>query len=333
MIKFDPRWSGDHGIGRVSRILDERLCLPHLDITGRPSSPFDPFRLFIAMLKLPNNVAVFSPGYNAPMFVVRPYIFTILDLNHIDRPENSSFLKRMYYYCVMRRAAHKAFRVLTISEFSRQRIIDWAGIDPCRVVNVSCGVDTRYSPDVTPYVPGFPYLLCVSNRKAHKNEPRVVTAFAKANINNNIRLILTGHASEQLMVLCKQLGVEHRVSFVGHVAEADLPGLYRGALLLLFPSLYEGFGLPVVEAMASGIPVITSKTTSLSEVAGNAAFLVDPTNTSEITHAIEKVLNNENLRAELITNGLARAKTFSWDSVAAKVQVVLDDLELSQGAR
>ena len=226
MIMFDPRWSGDHGIGRVSRILDERLCLPHLDISGRPSSPFDPFRLFSAMLKLPNNSAVFSPGYNAPLFVVRPYIFTILDLNHIDRPENTSVLKRMYYHYVMRRAAHKAFRVLTISEFSRQRIIDWAGA--CRVVNVSCGVDYRYSPDVTPYVSDFPFLLCVSNRKAHKNEARVVEAFASANIQTDIRLVFTGHASEQLMLLCRQLGVEKYVVFLGRVPEENLPGLYRG---------------------------------------------------------------------------------------------------------
>jgi len=325
-VLIDSRWSGDHGIGRFSRVLDERLCLPHLKITGKPSSPVDPFKLLIAMLKLPKDCAVLNPGYNAPLFVVRPYIFTILDLNHIDRPENSSFFKRLYYRLIMRRAVHNAFKVLTISEFSRQRILDWSNIDPSRVVNVSCGVDPRYNTTVKPYVPSFRYLLCVSNRRAHKNEPRIVEAFAKANIHTEIRLLFTGPASKQLIILCKHLGVENRVSFLGRIPEEDLPGLYRGAQLLLFPSLYEGFGLPVVEAMACGIPVITSNSTSLAEVAGDAAYLVDPTNTPEIAHAVERILADDDLRKNLVAKGLERAKAFSWDHVAARVQAVINEL-------
>lgn len=326
IIKFDPRWSGDHGIGRVSRILDAQLCLPHLAISGKPSSPLDPLRLFFAMLKLPNNCAVFSPGYNAPLFVVRPYVFTILDLNHIDRPENSSFFKRLYYRFIMRRAAHKAFRVLTISEFSRQRIIDWSGIDPCRVVNISCGVDSCYTPNVAPFASDFPYLLCVSNRKAHKNEPRVVEAFAKANIDSDIRLYFTGNVNEQMMSLCQQLGIQDRVVFMGRIPENDLPGLYRGALALVFPSLYEGFGLPVIESMACGTPVITSNTTSLAEVAGDAALLVDPLSIEQISTRIEWICTDMNLRETLIERGLIQAKKFNWDMVAYKVKIVLDDL-------
>jgi len=326
MIVFDLRWSGDHGIGRVSRMLDERLRLSHLSISGKPSSPLDPLRLLIAMLKLPKDYAVFSPGYNAPLFVVRPFIFTILDLNHIDRPENSSFLKRMYYHYVMRRAAHNAFKVLTISEFSRQRIIDWAGIDPFRVVNVGCGVDSQYTPNGTSFAADFPYLLCVSNRKAHKNEPRVIAAFAKANISTDIRLLFTGNISDHMYLLCQQLGVEKRVVFLGRFPEQDLPGLYRGALALLFPSLYEGFGLPVVEAMACGTPVLTSNVTSLPEVAGDAAILVDPISIDEITRAIEKLCNDRELRKVLASKGLIQAAKFSWDDVAARVKVVLDEL-------
>src|SRR6266702_5916079 len=114
----------------------------------------------------------------------------------------------------MRRAAHNAFRVLTISEFSRQRIIDWAGIDPSRVVNVSCGVCSYYTPEVTPFASGFSYLLCVSNRKAHKNELRVIMAFAKANIDTRISLLLTGNINEKIKSLCQQLGVEKLVVFM-----------------------------------------------------------------------------------------------------------------------
>lgn len=325
-IFYDSRWSGEHGIGRVSRILDDSLCLPHLNISGKPSSPFDTFRLFIRMLKLPNNSAVLSPGYNAPIFVVRPYIFTVMDLNHIDRPENSSFLKRLYYRYVMKRAAHKAYKVLTISEFSRQRIIDWSGIEPSSIINISCGVDSCYTSNVIPFATDFPYLLCVSNRKAHKNEPRLIEAFAMANIDSNINLFFTGDVNEQVLSLCQQFKVEKRVYFIGRVPEKDFPGLYRGALALVFPSLYEGFGLPVIEAMACGTPVLTSNTTSLPEVAGDAAILVDPLSVEQIAAGIERLCTDFDLREILIKRGIAQAKKFSWDTVISKVKVVLTEL-------
>lgn len=325
-IYFDNRWTGDHGIGRVSRILDDKLCLPSLNISGKPSSPFDPFRLFIAMLKTPKNSAVFSPGYNAPLFIIRPYIFIIHDLNHIDRPENSSFLKRLYYHYVLKRAARKAYKVLTVSEFSRQRILAWAGIEPSSIVNISNGVDPCYTPDVIPFASDLPYLLCVSNRKEHKNELRVIEAFSRANIDLNIHLFFTGDVNDQVLSLCQHFKVEKRVAFMGRVSEEDLPGLYRGALALVFPSLYEGFGLPVIEAMACGTPVITSNTTSLPEVAGDAAILVDPLSVEQITTGIERLCTNLELREILSKRGIVQAKKFSWDTVVNNVEEVLTEL-------
>jgi glycosyltransferase involved in cell wall biosynthesis len=327
MIFFDSRWIGNHGIGRFARVLDERLGLKHLAIGGSPSSPFDPLRLLFAMLfRTPKKAGVFSPGYNAPLFIVRPYVFSIMDLNHIDRPENSNFLKRLYYRFIMRRAARGAFRVLTISQFSMRRIVDWADVDPSRVNNVGCGVDACYHPDVPPYSPGYRYLLCVSNRKGHKNEPRVLEAFAKAAINPDIRLIFTGHANDVLASRCRQYGCEDRVVFVGRVAEEELPSLYRGAVALVFPSLYEGFGLPVVEAMACGTPVLTSNTTSLPEVAGDAALLVDPLSVDEIAAGIERLCTDIALRENLQRKGLLQAARFSWSDVAARVESVLAGL-------
>jgi glycosyltransferase involved in cell wall biosynthesis len=327
VIVFDSRWIGDHGIGRFARILDKRLGLAHLAIGGSPSSPFDPLRLLFAMLfRTPRKACVFSPGYNAPLFVVRPYVFSIMDLNHIDRPENSSVLKRLYYRFILRRAARAAYRVLTISQFSMRRIVDWADIDPARVTNVGCGVDDCYRPDVPPYSPGYRYLLCVSNHKAHKNDPRVLEAFAQAAIDPDIRLIFTGHATDALLGRCRQHGVQDRVEFVGRVPEEDLPSLYRGALALVFPSLYEGFGLPVVEAMACGTPVLTSNTTSLPEVAGDATLLVDPLSVNEIAAGIERLCTDVVLRETLRRKGLMQAARFSWSDVAARVETVLGGL-------
>jgi len=324
---IDFRWAGDHGIGRVTRALDSRLNLTHLNIDGNPSSPLEPLRLFIAMTKLHKDTVVFSPGYNVPLFVVRPYIFIIHDLNHIDRSENSNLMKKIYYYFIMRRACHKAFRVLTVSEFSRQRIISWAHVPDDRVVNIGNGVDASYCPNVIPCTPGYPYLLCVGNRKAHKNEARVLDAFVKSEIDSDIRLVFTGNPSEELMNMCKKLNICDRIIFIGHINEKDMPGLYRGAIALVFPSLYEGFGLPVVEAMACGTPVITSKTTSLPEVAGDAALLVEPTSIDEIMIAIEQVCKDTSLRQELSEKGLKRVKMFHWDDVAHKAKNVLNQIE------
>jgi glycosyltransferase involved in cell wall biosynthesis len=248
-----------------------------------------------------------------------------MDLNHIDRPENSSAAKRIYYALIMRPAARKAYRVLTISEFSRKRIIDWAGVSPEHVINVGCGVDSSFHPKATAHAPGYPYMLCVSNRKKHKNEERVIHAFAQASIDPVIRLVFTGEENDETRKIVELLNLKNRVVFTGKVAEENLPGLYRGALALVFPSLYEGFGLPPLEAMACGTPVITSNITSLPEVVGDAAIMVNPLDVEKIAHAIQTLAEDNQLRQELGEKGLQRAKLFSWDKTAALTWKVLKE--------
>lgn len=325
-IYFDSRWLGNHGIGRFAQELLQRLDPPS-QLTGRlkPTDPLDVFYLSFKVL-VSRHAVWYSPGYNAPLFGLARYVLTIHDLNHVDQPANSSPLKRLYYRIVMRNACRRAARVLTVSEYSRGRIVEWSGVDPARVVNVGNGVSDAFSPEAVPYRPGFPYLLCVGNRKGHKNEERLLAAFAAAAIDASIRLAFSGPASQQLLALAGSLGVSDRVLFLGRIEEEQLPGIYRGALALLFPSLYEGFGLPVLEAMASGIPVLTSNRTALPEVAGDAALLVDPTDTPAISAAIERIVADESLRGKLVHRGLQRVKLFSWDAVAARVQSVLNEV-------
>lgn len=323
-IYFDARWIGDHGIGRVARVLDQKLGLPYLRIQGEPSSPFDTLRLLFAiLLNTKINSCIFSPGYNSPLFLFRPYIFTIYDLNHIDRSENSSFLKKIYYALIMRRACRKAAAVLTVSDYSRQRIIEWSGVNPAHVVNIGIGVDQAYSVNGDLHSPGYPYLLCVSNRKNHKNEPRILEAFSRAEIDSSIRLVMTGQPSYVLLAQAERFGIAERLVFAGRVPESDLPGYYRGAIALVFPSLYEGFGLPVIEAMACGTPVLTSKTTSLPEAAGDAALLVDPLSVDEISQGMEQLCKDASFRSLLIERGFKQAEKFSWNEVTDKVKAVL----------
>lgn len=323
-IYFDARWIGDHGIGRFARVVQQNFKMESIALIGKPTSALDPLRLlFFSLFKTRKNDCIFSPGFNAPLFFFRKFIFTVHDLNHVDRSENSSFLKRLYYSLILKRACRKAFRILTVSEFSRRRIADWAGVDIGRIVNVGNGVDASYNIDVTPYAPGYSYLLCISNRKDHKNEPRILEAFAQAQTDQTIHLVFTGRENAAMLALCDHFQVRQRVIFLGRVAEEDLPGLYRGAIALIFPSLYEGFGLPLIEAMACGTPVLTSTTTCLPEIAGDAAILVDPLSVTQIAAGIAQLCSNPALRANLREKGLQQGTKYSWDETVRKIDLVL----------
>lgn len=323
-IYFDARWVGDHGIGRFARVVQQNFNFESITLNGKPTSVLDPLRLlFFSILKTKEIDCIFSPGFNAPFFFFRKFIFTVHDLNHVDRPENSSLLKRIYYTLILKRACRKAFRILTVSEFSRQRIADWANIDIGRIINVGNGVDANYNFEVTPYAPGYSYLLCISNRKDHKNEPRILEAFGQAQIDQTIRLVFTGRENAAMRALCDQFQIGHRVVFLGRVAEKDLPGLYRGAIALIFPSLYEGFGLPLIEAMACGTPVLTSTTTCLPEIAGDAAILVDPLSVPQIAAGMAELCSNPILCADLREKGLLQGAKYSWNETVRKIDQVL----------
>ena len=323
MLYYDPRWRGKHGIGRFASAVLEKLQGEPLRLTGSPAAPLDLFRLSFALNQVHPGSVFFSPGYNAPLFSRVPFIFTLHDLNHIDRPENSSPLKRLYYFLVLKRACRRAAYVLTVSNYSKSRIVEWSGLPVDRVVNVGNGVDAAFQPGVDPYLPGYPYLLCVGNRKLHKNEFRVVTGFSQSRVPPEMRLIFSGNQSLELAAHIEKMRMTERVVFAGSVPESRLPSLYKGAVALVFPSLYEGFGLPVIEAMACGTPVITSNTTSLPEVAGDAALLVDPESVDEIAAAIGMLVNDRALQEELRKKGYQQAAKYTWARTSERVLEVL----------
>jgi glycosyltransferase involved in cell wall biosynthesis len=323
MIYADQRWIGNHGIGRFARHVLASLDYRPVRLTAHPAAPFDPWRLARALDKLTRADLFFSPGYNTPLYCKSPFVFTIHDLSHIFCPENSSLAIKMYYSTIMKRACHRAAKILTVSQFTRKQIVEWSGVLPEKVVNVGCGVDAAYHPEGDSYGLPFPYLLCVSNRKRHKNEFRVVDAFAKAAIDRRMHLVFTGEPTSDLLRRIEHLQVRPRIDFVGLVPESKLPALYRGATALIFPSLYEGFALPVVEAMACGTPVVTSNVSAMPETAGDAALLVDPSSMQQIADAIQQVVSDKSLREELQKKGLARAARSSWARTAAGVQALL----------
>ena len=223
----------------------------------------------------------------------------------------------------MKRACQRALGILTVSEFTRMQIVDWSGVSAEKVFNVGCGVDPAYQPAENSYGLQFPYLLCVSNRKRHKNEFRVVEAFARADLPAGMHLVFTGGPTAELTDCIEHFHITQRVYFAGVVPETKFPSLYRGAEALVFPSLYEGFGLPILGAMGCGTPVVTANVTAMPEVAGGAALLVDPTSVEQIARAMEQIVSGTTLRQQLRRRGLARSAEFSWASTAARVRELL----------
>jgi glycosyltransferase involved in cell wall biosynthesis len=326
VIYADQRWIGNHGIGRFARHVLAGLEYQPVPLASHPAAALDSVRLARVLRDLGNEDLFFSPGYNAPLFCRARFIFTIHDLTHIHCPESSRPELQLYYATVMKRACRRAARILTVSEFTRKEIVRWSGVPPEKVVNVGNGVEPTYRPEGDSYGLPFPYLLAVSNRKPHKNEFRIVEAFARADLDCGLHLAFTGQPTPELAEWVEKLRVGGRVEFLGPVPEERLPSLYRGAQALIFPSLYEGFGLPIVEAMACGTPVVTSNVTAMPETAGDAALLVDPRSVEQITHAMQRVVEDTSLRHELKKIGITRVAQLSWESTSRRAGQLLAEL-------
>ncbi|HBM2917656.1 TPA: glycosyltransferase family 4 protein [Klebsiella michiganensis] len=324
-FNFDSRWCGEHGIGRfANEIRKANVNFTDLPLSGNPAGKFDVLKLTYFLLKDCNYF--YSPGYNAPLCFLRRCVITIHDLNHIDLSYNSSILKKIYYKVVLKRACKHCALIFTVSDFSKKRIVEWSGVRADKIIVVGNGVSEEFSQDCIPHSPGYKYIFIVGNRKEHKNEERAILAFIHAQIDQDVKLVFSGDPSEKLIELAKIHNAESRVIFSGRLSNNKLAEYYKGAEFLLFPSLYEGFGLPVIESMACGTPVITSDNTSLGEVAGDAAYLIDPYDQAQITKAIEELYFNNDLRAVLQKKGLERTKLYSWKKTIAKVEASLNSL-------
>jgi glycosyltransferase involved in cell wall biosynthesis len=328
-ILYDARWTGNHGIGRFAGELQKLLpgMIP-FQARRRPFHPLDPALLGAALWRLKPKL-FFSPGYNSPLGWPGAFVFTLHDLNHLRVPENSNALKRAYYKHIIKPACHRAQCVLTVSEYSKQEIAAWAKVKEDRIINVGNGVAPAFSPAGRKYDPGYPYLLYVGSRKTHKNLPRLLNAYAISGVRKDVRLLLSGQPDQQLVREIDRLGLAGDVAFKDLSTDGPLSDAYRGAVAFVFPSLYEGFGLPPLEAMACGVPVLTSNVCSLPEVMGDAAILVQPLNVQEIADGITQLVEDSSLRARLRERGLRRARAFSWDETARRTIGALQPIILS----
>ena len=282
---------------------------------------------------LPRQVGgelLWSPCNTGPLRV-RKQVVTIHDLAFRDCPGAFSRAFTAWYGWLLPRLANRVRRIITVSEFSRQRIVECLQVAPERVCVVPNGVDRRFHPVDPPQraaVAGrlkLPrrYVLSIGSLEPRKNLRGLLRAWELlGSACAGCSLVLCGVRSHVFRD-AGLTGLPDDVILPGYVADEHLPALYSGAEMFVYPSLYEGFGLTVLEAMACGTPVVCSSTTSLPEVAGDAAVTVEPTDAAALSAAIGRVLGDRRLRAELGERGLARAAQFSWEHTAAETWRVL----------
>jgi glycosyltransferase involved in cell wall biosynthesis len=261
-------------------------------------------------------------NYTPFSFGEGPTLINLYDLSFIRHPEwhPKDRVKHLEKYCL--KQLSKANAIITISEFSKKEIIHLLNIDPTKIHITYPGVNSDFSPEGK-RMERLPdrYILFLGNLEPRKNLPVLLTAYQSLprNLRDRNSLVLAGTRAWQTNKLEKKIHLlqkDEKIILTGYVPQAMLPNLYRGASLFVYPSFYEGFGLPVLEAMASGVPVITSKTTSLPEVVGDAGVLVNPYDADELKEAMIKVLEDPKIRREMSEKGPERAKLFSWEKCA-----------------
>lgn len=320
-ILFDQRWIGPHGIGRFAQEVAAHTHFQSLGLSGSPLVWQDPWRLRQA-LKTLRPAHFFSPGFNAPLGRPCDFSFTIHDLIHLAFPAEQSLPKKLYYRWIIRPATRNASVVFTVSEYSRRRIVEWSGVAEQKVVVCGNGVDERFFQAGPGWQHPRPYLLYVGNQKPHKNVEALISAYAKSRVAPDVDLLLTGQFSADVAQVVNEEKLGGKVVALGSVSEQDLPALYRGAQALVMPSLYEGFGLPVVEAMAAGTPVLSSNRTSLPEVGGDAVLYFEPDHLDSMVEALNQI-SDSTLMQQLRLAGPVRAAKFCWPDVAQRITAAI----------
>lgn len=302
----------------------------------RPASP----RFHIRLLQEPFNRRLFRtldlfhstyqrlPSYDG----LAPYLGTLHDIFYFSQPEMGSTRTRERWQARYRDVARRSRLVMTLSEFSRQEIIRLLGAEPDRVRVVPLAPSPGYAPASEQVVAAKrrtygledPYVLYGGGFGRRKNVLGALRAFARARprLPEELSLAVSGTGGpleSEARRFVSEERLSARVKFLGFVPDSDYPALMSGCIAYFFPSLLEGFGLPALEAMACGAPVLTSSTTSLPEVCGDAALLVDPADHERIGEALVELVHSPSLRAELRERGLQRASRFTWRCVAEDV--------------
>jgi glycosyltransferase involved in cell wall biosynthesis len=284
---------------------------------------------------------VLHVSYTAPPICPCPTVVTIHDIAYEFFPRFFSPRDRWLLSITVPFSCRRAARVIAVSECTKHDLIDQYGIPETKIRVIYEAANDKFSQGIPQekvthiqkqYADGRRYILAVGNIQPRKNLKRLIEAFAALIAENTEEdmpvLVIGGQAKWQSSAIYQQVeqqGLSSFIHFTGYIPDEDLPALYRGAEIFVYPSIYEGFGLPPLEAMASGIPVICSKASALPEAVGDAALLIDPLDTGSIVQALRELVSDAARRQALTRAGLARAAQFSWEKTARETIAVYEE--------
>lgn len=298
---------------------------------------------------VPFPVEIFTGSldlYHATDFVLPPTLprtrtlLTVHDLSFVRVPETASPRLKAYLDRVVPRSVSKAHHILADSQATKNDLIDLYQVPGEKVTVLLSGVDSRFAnvSDNTALlttrkkygIGTAPYIFSLGTVQPRKNYTRLIHALAQLRTSgSDLHLVIAGGRGwleDPIYETIRLTGMTDYVHFIGFADEADLPALYSGAVCFAFPSLYEGFGLPVLEAMACGTPVVTSNLSSLPEVAGEAALTISPYDLDELLDALRRLTEDEDLRQKLIQKGFERSRLFTWDHAASHLRQIYTKL-------
>jgi glycosyltransferase involved in cell wall biosynthesis len=322
---------------------------PNFRAVVEPSRPYSVAEqvMLPARLVMQNVTLLHEPHYVLPPLVPCRAVVTIHDCIHLMFPQYlPSRLAYAYARANLWAAAKRAERIFTVSETSKADILRYCDVPAERIIVVYNAIDDRFAIPPEPeavervrerYQLNGPFALYVGNIKPHKNLERLIDAFdlVRRGGFERLELLIIGDQISKYPRLRRAVDkhkLHKHVRFLGFVPDDTLAALYRLATVFVFPSLYEGFGLPPLEAMASGTPVVTSNRSSLPEVVGDAAVLVDPYSAVSMAEGIQQVLGDAELRRSLSARGLARAREFSWETSIRRIHEVYMDVASMQSS-
>ncbi len=328
-VLADMRWPLHTGIGQVLQAYVARkpseIVLVDLNVAGPIGSPLSPLRIAWAIWRTKNRTALFwSAGFIPPFFGSKRAVVFVHDLTHLKYYDR---IRRIYYAIVLKRLYRRCAAVVCVSDYTRAEFLEWSKADPAKVHVIKNGVARHFVENSSTHTRPYQYILYPGNHRSYKNLDRLLRAFAKSNVGKRgIHLLLTGDGDPELRRTIDKCGLRDLVHFCGRVPSDEMPRIYRGAEAVVFVSLYEGFGLPILEAMASDVPVVTSAISAMPEVAGNAALIVDPYSVDAIADALVRITTDESLRSDLVARGRIRMREFDWNDAAEKFWRLIIDL-------
>lgn len=336
-IVINGRFMGQRlsGVQRVAHEISRRLTVPHAMVkphanaSGARGHGWEQFALPVKA----RGRVIWSPCNTGPLAAKRQVV-TIHDAAVFDHPEwfAPDFVR--LYRLLLPVLARRAERIVTVSDYSRERLAGALGIGKDRIEVVHNGVSAVFRPAPTaslpPAIAGHPYFATLSTREPRKNLALVIRAWkqARPRLPDEMRLVIIGGAGSAKVfgnggMTEQDEGGADGIIYTGYLEDALLPAVLSGSTALLYPSLYEGFGLPALEAMACGAPVVTTRLTSLPEICGDDAFYVDPHDADDLAAMLVRLAGDRALKAEHGRRGIERAKQFTWERAAERMDGIL----------